>query len=169
MIKTTVFVTLFLTLAACSMAQPERTQEDFDEMLSSLYTHSVPLIKTEELKEIYDDDILLLDIREKGEYEVSHIPGAVYGGYLSFKKKTVKDIPKDKPIVVYCSVGKRSEEIGDKLQKMGFTNVKNLYGGIFDWKNQGNEVISESGEKTEEVHTYNKEWSQWLFTGKKVY
>ena len=72
-------------------------------------------------------------------------------------------------MVVYCSVGYRSERIGEKMQKMGFENVSNLYGGIFDWKNQGNTVINLNQEPTDSVHTYNRNWSQWLYNGIKVY
>ena len=90
-------------------------------------------------------------------------------GYDHFQEYKLKDIPKDQPIVVYCSVGYRSERIGEKLQEMGFTQVYNLYGGIFDWKNRGMEVENMEGEPTEKVHTYNKKWGQWLLRGEKVY
>ena len=66
-------------------------------------------------------------------------------------------------------MGYRSERIGEKLQKMGFTNVKNLYGGIFDWKNQDFEVVGMDNLATDSVHTYNKSWSKWLYKGIKVY
>ena len=78
-------------------------------------------------------------------------------------------IDKDQEVIVYCSVGYRSERLGERLQKMGFENVKNLYGGIFDWKNQGNNIVNENNLETDSVHTYNKAWSQWLYKGIKVY
>ena len=40
-------------------------------------------------------------------------------------------------IIVYCSIGVRSEDIGEKLKELGYTKILNLYGGIFDWKNKG--------------------------------
>jgi predicted sulfurtransferase len=91
-------------------------------------------------------------------------------GYKGFEKDSITNKIEDKnaPIVVYCSIGVRSEDIGEKLQKAGFTNVKNLYGGIFEWKNQGNPVYKNKME-TDSVHTFNKQWGKLLDKGIKVY
>ena len=51
----------------------------------------------------------------------------------------------------------------------GYTNVYNLYGGIFEWKNANFKVVDTLGNNTEKVHTFNKTWSKWLQKGKKVY
>ncbi|MEN8818965.1 MAG: rhodanese-like domain-containing protein, partial [Polaribacter sp.] len=51
----------------------------------------------------------------------------------------------------------------------GYTNVLNLYGGIFEWKNKGNLVFDSNGNATEKIHVFSKEWSKWLLKGKKVY
>lgn len=51
---------------------------------------------------------------------------------------------------------------------MGFKNVSNLYGGIFEWVNQAHEIVNDSG-KTDSVHAYNRFWGMWLQKGKKVY
>ncbi|MEM9934897.1 MAG: rhodanese-like domain-containing protein, partial [Bacteroidota bacterium] len=136
---------------------------------TSMYKQTVPLIYEAEVKNQGLDHFYVLDTREKKEFQVSHIPGAKYGGYLSFKKSMVKDLPRDTPILVYCSIGVRSERVGEKLKKMGFSNVQNLYGGIFDWKNNGNQVVDSEGQPTEKVHTYDKNWSQWLFKGEKIW
>jgi rhodanese-related sulfurtransferase len=142
----------------------------FDLMLSTLLSNSVETINSEQMKEsLNTSSIYVLDTREEKEYAVSHIKGALNVGYDQFKKSSVKDIPKDAEVIVYCSVGFRSEKIGEKLEKMGYQNVKNLKGGIFDWKNNGNEVVDQNDEKTEKVHTYNREWSIWLENGEKIY
>jgi 3-mercaptopyruvate sulfurtransferase SseA len=70
---------------------------------------------------------------------------------------------------VYCSVGYRSERVGEKLQKLGYQNVYNIYGGIFEWKNEGMQVVNRQNQPTDSVHTYNKNWSKWLLKGVKVY
>jgi rhodanese-related sulfurtransferase len=156
-----------LGLLACSRAQP--TQDDYDAMLEGMYRKTVPLLRVEAVKEKGMHHFVILDTREPEEYAVSHLEGARPVGYESFDEAVVRDIPKDKPVLVYCSVGYRSERIGEKLQEMGFKEVYNLYGGIFDWKNTGNPVVDESGKPTDTVHTYNRRWSQWLFEGEKVY
>ena len=140
-------------------------------MLGSLYSHTVPLIRSHELEAIFenDSDVVLLDIRSPEEFAVSHLPGATLIDYDRFRKKDVENLDREKPVIVYCSVGYRSEKIGEKLQKMGFKNVKNLYGGIFEWKNEGFDVVNPKGQKTDSVHTYNRNWSKWLVNGIKVY
>ncbi len=149
---------------------PACGQKTFDEKMQSLYKNTVPLIKSDELKRLKDQErVYLLDTRAPEEFAVSHLPGAELVDYDNFKKADVQNIPKDAKVVVYCSVGYRSERIGEKLQKMGYSNVQNLYGGIFDWKNQGNTVINSEDLPTDSIHTYNENWSQWLYKGLKVY
>lgn len=113
----------------------------------------------------------LLDTREKREYDVSHLKNALFVGYDSFDAKIVQDNIKVKSdtIVVYCSLGIRSEDIGEKLLKLGYTNVFNLYGGIFEWKNKGNQVYDNKNKKTEKIHGFSKEWGKWLRKGEVVY
>lgn len=139
-------------------------QQTYEEKLESLYKGTVETVKSKEIPV----DAVLLDTREKEEFDVSHIPNAIFSGYKDFNIDALKDLSKTDTIVVYCSVGYRSERIGEKLQKMGFSKVFNLYGGIFEWKNTGNEVVNAQGLTTEKVHTYNKKWSQWLTHGEKV-
>ena len=105
-----------------------------DDMLKG----SIPLIHTAELETQLskDVDIVLLDAREKAEYELSHLPAAQWVGYDDFSLKSVGNINKDKTIVVYCSIGVRSERIAEKLKSNGFKTVLNLYGGIFAWANE---------------------------------
>lgn len=147
----------------------QKTEPEFYSMLDDMYKKTVPLIHADEVKKKGLTQYFVLDTRESKEYAVSHIPGAVDAGYDHFDPKIVADITKDQPILVYCSVGYRSERIGEKLKSMGYTKVYNLYGGIFDWKNKGNTVVDPSGKPTEKVHTYNFQWSQWLISGQKVY
>jgi len=146
---------------------PSCGQKTFDEKMNSLYRGTVTLIKVRELSN--KRNVILLDTRSPKEFDVSHIEGAKMIDYDNFAKADVAYIDKDAEVIVYCSVGYRSERIGEKMQKMGFTNVKNLYGGIFDWKNQDKEVVNQHQQPTDSVHTYNKSWSQWLYKGIKVY
>lgn len=146
-------------------------QKDFDEKLNSILDKSVPFIYTNELYELTEKEskILILDTRSEKEYRVSHIPNAIFVDYDNFSAEAVQSYDKETPVVVYCSVGYRSEKIGEKLEELGFSNVRNLYGGIFDWKNKGHEVVNSAGLETDSVHTYNENWSQWLKKGVKVY
>ncbi len=164
--KKTIFIFSFLIYTTSIFAQTTVINQKFDEMLQLLLSNSVPQITVEELE--HKDGVCLLDAREWEEYEVSHIEGAQYIGYDNLNKKILEDIPKEQTIVLYCSIGYRSEKVGEKLQKMGYTNVYNLYGSIFEWVNQGNPVVNENGTTTN-IHTYNKRWSKWLENGTAVY
>ena len=146
-------------------------QKTFDEKMQSMYRNTVPLVQAEDVAERQkqNDDLILLDIRSAREFEVSHLEGARFIDYDEFDSDDVKEIPMDAEIVVYCAVGYRSERVGEKLQELGFQNVRNLYGGIFDWKNNNHTVVNEQGVETDSVHTYNKNWAQWLYNGIKVY
>lgn len=162
---------LFLLLGIGVGLQAQQTDPAYVKKLDRLYKETVPLVQPAELEQMMAEGqkIIVLDTRAEREFEVSHIPGARFVDFDGFRKKDVADIPQDAKVIVYCSVGYRSERIGEKLQKLGFDDVSNLYGGIFEWKNQGKEVVDEAGAETEKVHTYNKDWGQWLLAGEKVY
>jgi rhodanese-related sulfurtransferase len=146
-------------------------RKDYGEMLDSLYNHTVPLINSVDLVlELKNKSpIFLLDTRSKAEFSVSHIEGARLIDYDHFTKNDMSGIPIDAKIVVYCSVGYRSEKIGEKIIELGYKDVRNLYGGIFQWKNEDFEVVNENTKITDSVHTYNKKWSKWLKNGVKVF
>jgi len=160
------FILFSILFVSFTLNAQKSTSESFDNMLDELLSQSVPYVTVEELKLL--DNPVLLDARPKKEYDVSHIEDATCVGFISFNKSKVAHLSPDDTIVVYCSVGYRSEKIGKKLQELGFKNVYNLYGSIFEWVNQGNPVVNKDG-KTTEVHAFNKEWSQWLQRGTKVY
>ncbi len=145
--------------------------DNYDTDLKAMYKNTIPLITPEELSEEMQTDttIVLLDAREPGEYKVSHLDGAELVGFNEFKMKSVKNIPKDAEIVVYCSLGVRSEIVAEKLKEAGYTNVKNLYGGIFEWVYDNQKIVDKKGKETEKVHAYDAEWSKWLLKGEKVY
>ena len=141
--------------------RPNLNNPAFDNRVAELIDFSVPLISVEELNQNIAD-FSVFDTREKEEYLVSHIPNAKYLGYDDFDVSRLGDLSKDSKIVLYCSVGYRSEKIGEKLSSLGFTNVYNLYGSIFEWVNQGYKVVDIYGLETQKVHTYNKKWGKWL-------
>lgn len=144
-------------------------QNTIPKVLEELNTKSVPYITVEELQT--KENYTLLDSREPKEFNVSHIKNAVNVGFNKFNAKKVAATLTDKnaTIIVYCSIGVRSEKIGEKLKKMGYKNVFNLYGGIFEWKNKGGIVVDNNDQTTDKVHTFNKEWSVYLEKGTKVY
>ena len=157
---------LFLVASSTTFAQKK-----LDKLLNKWNNKNVSYMSVETLA-MPKTKAILLDAREEKEYNVSHIKDALFVGYTDFKiQETLKKLPKDRntKIVVYCSLGIRSEKIANKLIKEGYMNVYNLYGGIFEWKNAGFQVIDAFGNSTEKVHTFNESWGKWLKKGEKVY
>jgi len=144
-------------------------QNNIPQVLKELNKETVPYIKVNDIKD--RKNLVFLDAREPKEYKVSHIQYAIPVGFDHFKPNNVTEIVKDKnvTIVVYCSIGVRSEKIGEKLQKLGYKNVYNLYGGIFEYKNTGGKVVNNQNKVTDSVHAFNKSWSVYLTKGIKVY
>ena len=163
------FFFLMFAQVACAQSpadHPHCSNPDFDKKVSGLINFSIPTIGVDYLKDI-QSEVHIFDTRKEEEFEVSHIPGAKYLGYRDFDISRIKGVPKDAKIILYCSIGYRSEKIGEKLIKRGYTNVYNLYGSIFDWINRGNVVVDKNGQPTKKVHTYNRNWSKWV-DGQKV-
>ncbi|MDT0606739.1 rhodanese-like domain-containing protein [Croceitalea rosinachiae] len=144
-------------------------QSTIEKTLRKFNNNSVKYIYLNELKET--ENPILLDTRKKEEYNVSHLKDAFWVGHKNFELDSVlKYYPnKNADIVVYCSIGVRSENIGEKLLDAGYTNVKNLYGGIFEWINQGNVVYNNENNETEKVHAFSKHWGKLLTNGDKIY
>jgi rhodanese-related sulfurtransferase len=135
------------------------------------YYEDFPLIQPELLQSrlLNESEVVILDTREREEFEVSHIPGARYFGYDNKNWKSLAGIPKDTEIIVYCSIGARSQNIGMELQKKGYTNVKNLYGGVFLWANQRRALENSKGTATNKVHGYSADWGKWIKNAEAVY
>lgn len=107
------------------------------------------------------DRPLLLDVRAKEEYEVSHLKDAVLAASEKEALEALEGVPPDRTVVLYCSVGYRSSEMAGFLQKRGFDKVYNLEGSIFAWANEGKPVYR-SGKRVQVVHPYDRVWGKLL-------
>ncbi|MCS6916198.1 MAG: rhodanese-like domain-containing protein [Chitinophagales bacterium] len=161
------FSLLFFAAFVLTNASAQTVNPAFSVLLNSLLKKSVPVLSVHEAAQ--RRDALFVDAREAREFSVSHIAGARLVGYSSFDVKSLSDINPDQPLIVYCSVGYRSERVGEQLMAAGFRNVYNLYGGIFEWVNQGLPVVDAQGKATQRVHAYDRMWGVWLQRGEKVF
>lgn len=116
-------VLLLILLAGCGYtAQDTKDRENM-------------VITQEEAKEIMDtrEDYVLLDVREKEEYDQGHIEGALLLPYASVEELAETMLPdKDKTVLIYCRSGRRSAIAATALADLGYTDVKD-FGGILDW------------------------------------
>ncbi len=164
--RTSLLISFFLINLNFLLAQ-EMGSKSFDLVIKQMLNHSIPEISIDEAS--INKTAIFLDARAKKEYLVSHINSAHWIGFDTINWETTKDFKLEQEIIVYCSIGYRSEKVAEQLKEKGFQNVKNLYGGIFEWKNKGNPVFKSDSTPTEEVHAYNKVWGIWLKNATKIY
>lgn len=139
----------------------------YNAFLQALLEHSVQEISVPQAYQTMDE-FQFIDCRSRSEYNVSHLKNARWVGLEEFDVNMVSDISYDRPLILYCSVGARSERMASKLSSLGYNKVYNLYGGIFEWVNQKYIVYNESG-PTDRIHPYSWLWGVWLSEGIKDY
>lgn len=102
------------------------------------------VISMEELKEIQKTNhTQIVDLRGASEYKTAHIKGTenVFIGTL---EKNLDKIKKDQAVVIHCQSGDRAAIGYSLLAKHGFKNIKNYSGGMDEWVNTGNPIITEN-------------------------
>jgi len=110
-------------------------------------------VNTENFHQLIEKgDGIIIDVRTSQEFNSGHIIDATNIDFYSddFTDK-LKIVRKDVPIYVYCRSGGRSSSAADKMEKLGFTKVYNMIGGIGSWQSEGYETI-----KSKEVETTNQ-------------
>jgi rhodanese-related sulfurtransferase len=86
----------------------------------------------------HGEKFVLVDVREESEFAKDHLPGAIHLGKGVIERDIEARVPKlDTPLVLYCGGGFRSALAADNLQKMGYTDVISMDGGIRDWRERG--------------------------------
>ncbi len=165
--KMVLFVVVMMSGVSVAQNPAKCVDEAFNKEVDKYLDFTIPVIDVDSLVR-HMDRYTILDAREYEEYEISHIAGAHYVGYDHFSKGALAGIPKSQALVVYCSIGYRSEKVGEKLKKMGYTNVTNLYGSIFEWANRGYPLKNMAGASTDTVHGYSRSWSKWITAPKIV-
>lgn len=164
--KHLLFLLLFLVQAS---AWSQSISADYKKLIEGYYT-DFPTIQPNDAKELINHkNVHFIDTREASEYNVSHIKGALYLSYEHPDYSVIKTIQKSDTLIVYCSIGARSQSIGEKLKAQGYVHVFNLYGGVFHWSNSNLPLVNKEGKGTTKVHGYSPEWGKWLKKGTAVY
>lgn len=89
-------------------------------------------------RQMAGEKFLLIDVREESEFAAGHIPGAIHLGKGIIERDIEGRIPDTAtPLVLYCGGGFRSALAADNLQKMGYTAVISMDGGMRGWKEMG--------------------------------
>jgi rhodanese-related sulfurtransferase len=81
------------------------------------------------------EEFILVDVREESEFASDHLPGAIHLGRGVIERDIEARVPDlNAPMILYCGGGFRSALAADNLQKMGYTNVISMDGGIREWR-----------------------------------
>jgi rhodanese-related sulfurtransferase len=81
------------------------------------------------------EKFMLVDVREESEFSKDHLPGAIHLGKGVIERDVEARIPDlNTPVVLYCGGGFRSALAADTLQKMGYTSVLSMDGGVRGWR-----------------------------------
>jgi rhodanese-related sulfurtransferase len=90
------------------------------------------------------DKFLLVDVREESEYAKNHLPGAVHLGKGVIERDIEARVPDlNQEMILYCGGGFRSALAADNLQKMGYTNVISMDGGIRGWREKSYPLVKD--------------------------
>lgn len=162
MLKWTLVIGILVIALSAAYAIVAQSPKAFAQMTKVLLNHDVPEIHARE--EIDLAKFVILDTREREEYDVSHLKNAIWVGYKDFDISRVAHLPKQSPILLYCSIGYRSEKITKRMRAAGYSDVTNLVGGIFAWSNL-DKPIYDSASLTHKVHPYDAIWGVWLKRG----
>ncbi len=93
-------------------------------------------IFAEQIPKSENAKMLVIDARDASQYAKEHIPGAVNIEWRQILAKS-GDIPKNKPVLIYCNTGTLSAQAGFALRVSGWENVRILQGGFAEWKSKG--------------------------------
>src|SRR5215469_7015599 len=105
--------------------------------LSALGTAPLESVDTSTARRRWEaGDALLLDVRNGNEYRDGHIPGSMHIPASRLTKK-LGDVPRDRPVLVYCAGGNRSVAASSELLSAGFTDVADIAGGFDAWDEAG--------------------------------
>jgi rhodanese-related sulfurtransferase len=103
-------------------------------------------ITTSELEELKQSnkEFVLIDVMDSDYYEEQHIPGAINIIYEDIAEKALDRFNKDQTIVLYCKneMCTASPKAAEKLEKLGFEDVRDYENGLAAWKEAGNKVES---------------------------
>lgn len=114
-------------------------------------------------------ELVVFDVREPAEFDVSHLEGAIQidpGIRPEAFMDQFGDAISGKTIVFYCSVGRRSSNLAERLDTVLAANGNdasyNLTGGLFQWHNEDRPVMTETGGTTRAIHPYNNHWGRLI-------
>lgn len=116
------------------MSQPNR----FQQLVADAKKHITEITAQEARAEIASGRAVLIDVREESDWKEGHAEGAKHLSRGVIELEIEDELPDPtQPIICYCGGGSRSALVAESLQKMGYTNVRSLAGGMRAWQEAG--------------------------------
>lgn len=165
-------LSLIIIMAAILFVKKDKTDlnplGDIHEEIVTDYPDMSHISRATFETQLQSNEFLILDTRPVEEYNISHIKGALQVdpdiSPKAFKTKFETAL-KNKKLVVYCSVGRRSSILGERIRNTalsaGAISIQNLEGGLFGWHNDNRPLVNNSG-ATSEIHPYNSFWGRLI-------
>lgn len=96
---------------------------------SNLLNKEFKQVNIDKVRELVESDAVIIDVRERREYENGHIKNAI-NIPLSEIRERVDEIPKEKPVYLHCRTGQRSYNAALALKNLGYNNIYNITGSF---------------------------------------
>jgi len=154
-----------IATAAFSGPTPSAKLDRFHITLMQRYD-DVRHLSTDDLARMSPDEVVLFDVRDPAEYDVSRIGGAIRvdpsveaAAFLDTHAEALRG----RTVVFYCSVGERSSRLARRVaaRTPDTGPIYNLAGGLFRWHNEDKPVVAERGETTA-IHPFNRKWGRLI-------
>ncbi|MEJ2212592.1 MAG: rhodanese-like domain-containing protein [Gammaproteobacteria bacterium] len=131
--KILLLAAIYLFGLACVQAEEDNLQ--FIQEYLDFVEYADGTISSEQLNSIDINGIVFIDSRNAGQFNEGHIPGAINIDWRETLTR-IDEIPRDKPVILYCETGLLSSKAHFMLRLAGYNNVKVLWGGYLVWSAQ---------------------------------
>ena len=99
-------------------------------------------ISPRQAKELRDrgENVLFIDVREQNEWNLGHIPGAIFIPRGTLEGAIDQRVPREQHVILYCASGNRSALAAESIAQMGYANVASMSGGFRGWAEMGGDI-----------------------------
>lgn len=116
-----------------------------------------PTVSLREAAELLAGDALFLDVREQGEWDLGHVPEALHIPLGVLEDRVADELPdRDREVVVYCAVGRRSLAALATLRALGYERSRHLSDGFKEWEKSGYPVVVPSTLEPDQRRRYGR-------------
>ncbi len=164
--KIIVYTGIGIFIAGGSVIAMEPKLSKIHKKIVSDYEH-VEHLNADDFQNLDPSNTVIFDVREKKEFNVSHIDGAIQvdpGIHADEFEEKYGKLLNGKTAVFYCSVGRRSSHLAERLdpslQSIGVEASYNLIGGLFQWHNENRSLTDTNNAPTNVIHPYNNHWGR---------